>query len=154
MEHGPCVWEGLDEDDEPHPNEFSWNKKANIIYVENPAGVGFNLGYRGEYLNDDIAGDQETAFVVNFFKAYPELLNHDLYITGESYGGIYVPFLANNLHNRNLTTKSGGYINLQGVAIGNGVTDWSVDTFPAYINLSYTHGLIKLDLQERLLNSG
>ena len=85
-----------------------------------------------------------------FNKAYPELLKHDLYITGESYGGIYVPYLAYNLHQNGLTTKSGGDINLQGVAIGNGVTDWSVDTFPAYIAMSYTHGLITLDLHNRL----
>lgn len=152
-EHGPCVWDGLDTDAEPHNNEYSWNANANVLYVENPAGVGFNVGYQGEHLDDIIAGEQEEQFVLNFYKAFPEYLDRELFITGESYGGIYVPYLAYNLHKNGHTTKSGGEINLVGIGIGNGVTDWDYDTFPAYIAMSYTHGLINLDLATRLENA-
>lgn len=150
MEHGVCVWDGIDNNELPHPNEFSWNKQANVLYIESPAGVGFNLGYQGEHLDDEIAGDQEMAFLVNWFKEFPEFKNNKLYITGESYGGIYVPYLAYRLHSNGLTTKSGGDIQLEGIAVGNGVTDWSVDCDPAYIELSYYHGLIPKTLQERI----
>ncbi|CAI2369016.1 unnamed protein product [Moneuplotes crassus] len=154
MENGPCVWDGLDTDPEPHPNEYSWNAKANVLYVDNPAGVGFNLGYRGEYLNDKIAGEQELNFTLAFFERYPEFLSNELYITGESYGGIYVPYLAYNLHKGNHTTRTGGNLNLQGIAVGNGVTDWKYDGTPAYVEMSFAHGLIPLDLQRRIKESG
>lgn len=154
MENGPCVWDGMDTDPLPHPNEFSWNAKANLLYVDNPAGVGFNLGYEGEYLDDIIAGEQEVNFTLGFFERYSEFLKNDLYITGESYGGIYVPYLAYNLHTRNLTTRSGGHLNLQGIAVGNGVTDWRFDGNPAYIDMSLHHGLIPFDLAQRIKESG
>jgi len=150
MEHGACVWDGLDTSELPHSNDFSWNANATVLYIESPAGVGFNLGYQGEHIDDEIAGDQEMAFLLNWYKEFPEFKNNDLYITGESYGGIYVPYLAERLHSNNQTTKSGGDIKLQGIAVGNGVTDWSVDCDPAYIELSWYHGLIPKDLQERI----
>uniref|UniRef100_A0A7S3J3J6 Carboxypeptidase n=1 Tax=Euplotes harpa TaxID=151035 RepID=A0A7S3J3J6_9SPIT len=134
----------------PHPNEYSWNAKANVLYVENPAGVGFNLGYTGEHLDDEIAGDQEYAFILNWFAKFPEFKQNDLYITGESYGGIYVPYLAYRLHSNNQTTSSGGSIKLKGIAVGNGVTDWEVDCDPAYIEMSWYHGLIPRTLKEKI----
>ena len=150
MEHGTCVWDGLDPNELPHNNEYSWNAKANVLYIENPAGVGFNVGYQGEYLDDEIAGDQEEAFILNWFNEFPEFKANDLYITGESYGGIYVPYLAYRLHEDGLTTKSGGDIKLVGIAVGNGVTDWSVDGTPAYVEMSWYHGLIPRTLKETI----
>jgi hypothetical protein len=35
-----------------------------------------------------------TAFVLGFFKQYPQFAKNEMYISGESYGGHYVPQLA------------------------------------------------------------
>jgi len=61
-------------------------------------------------------------------------LANDLYISGESYAGIYVPYLAWQVHQHNeqsATNPSIQFMNLKGFLVGNGCTDWEVDTNPA-----------------------
>jgi len=55
-------------------------------------------------------------FLANFYAKYPEYKGLDLYITGESFAGHYIPAIANYLH---LQTD----IKLAGIAIGNGWVD-------------------------------
>lgn len=75
--------------------EQRWNKKANIIFMESPACVGFS------YDDDNVCAtsDDETAehnynAMKDFFVGWPELVDNKLYITGESYAGVYVPTLS------------------------------------------------------------
>lgn len=76
-------------------------------------------------------------------------MNNDLYISGESYAGIYVPKVMKRLDkyitdNKNKTQK---YVpNLKGFMVGNGVTDWKYDTTPAFVEMAYWHGLYDDDL--------
>jgi carboxypeptidase C (cathepsin A) len=104
------------------PNPHSWNNEANILYVEQPAGVGYSYcNYTANPKDcefDDMTQSADTLhFVIAWLARYPAYGNHSLYISGESYGGIYVPYLAWQLaHN---TT-----VNLAGFMVGNGVTNW------------------------------
>ena len=88
-------------------SEFSWNREANVLYMEHPAGVGFSYcGDPAECIYDDNnqALDNIQA-VIGWYEKFPEFKGHDLYIAGESYGGIYVPYLMNEIdkHNMNET---------------------------------------------------
>jgi carboxypeptidase C (cathepsin A) len=73
------------------------------------------------------------------------MLNNQLYITGESYAGIYAPFLAEQIHEWNLEViLSREYSNsprqvypLAGFIIGNGVTDWNYDGPYSYAEALY-----------------
>ena len=94
-------------------NKYSWNKVVNIIYMESPAGTGFSYDENDpEPLNDNNATAVANYFALeSFFNKYPHLKKNAFYITGESYGGVYIPMLANEI----FTRKSS--INLQGTLI-------------------------------------
>jgi len=94
QENGPIV---LDDGEEyfktnPHP----WNVRANTLYIESPAGVGWSVAGTEQdlYTNDMVQSQDAVAALRDWFSKYPEYLSNELYISGESYGGIYVPYLA------------------------------------------------------------
>lgn len=147
QEHGPCVFLE-DSDQKPGENPHSWNKFANMVYLESPSGVGYNH-FSGKFHYDDENVSYENLKAVNaFFEAFPEKRANDLYLSGESYGGIYIPYLALRIDefNQNATQA----INLKGFMIGNGVTNWKYDTTNAFVKMGFTHGLIDISLKERL----
>jgi carboxypeptidase C (cathepsin A) len=77
-------------------NEYSWNKEANMLYIESPAGVGFSYCVNMKDCNfDDMSSSVDNLGALqDFYFKFPEYLSHDLYISGESYAGVYVPYLA------------------------------------------------------------
>ncbi|CAG2165562.1 unnamed protein product [Oppiella nova] len=135
-------------------NKYSWNKVVNIIYMESPAGAGFSYDENyPEPLNDNNTTAVANYFALeSFFDKYPHLKKNAFYITGESYGGVYVPMLANEI----FTRKSS--INLQGIAIGNGLFDWSaadvlqVPTLSQY-DFALGHGLISHGFYQQKISS-
>jgi carboxypeptidase C (cathepsin A) len=143
QEHGPCVFG--EESDKFNINPYSWNKVANMIYLESPTDVGFSINYSKDpddhKTNDVISGQENLQALIAFFKKYPDYKKNDFYISGESYAGIYVPTLAWNVINYNAGVTKADRINLKGILVGNGVTDWNVDTDPALIDFAFTHAL-------------
>ena len=95
----------------------------------------------------------QDAFVAlkQFFKLFPEYLDNPLYVSGESYGGIYVPYLAWQIH-QSIQKKvvhpnsSEPTINFKGFLVGNGATNWDVDISPSYPPVVYNFNLIPKDL--------
>lgn len=94
QEHGPYVID--DGEYYIKTNPEPWNKRANILYLESPAGVGFSTaGLPSDYQHNDMSQSKDAmAALLSWYKGYPEYLRNDLYISGESYGGIYTPYLA------------------------------------------------------------
>ena len=91
-EHGPFIFETNTSFLKSNP--YAWNKKANLLYISSPGGVGFSKGSRKVYDDANTAEDNMQAMLA-FFKKFPTLKKNDFYITGESYSGVYVPYLAN-----------------------------------------------------------
>jgi carboxypeptidase C (cathepsin A) len=153
QEHGPYqiksgnnYWE---------PNEHAWNKFSNMLYIESPAGVGFSrcsgIKECNHYDDDQSAQDNLTA-VLSFFEKFPEFKEHDLYISGESYAGIYVPYLANYIHNYNENATTSDYKpKLKGFMVGNGVTNYDYDCTPAYVEMAYWHSLYSQELRDKIV---
>ncbi|KAF8043691.1 hypothetical protein BT93_A1872 [Corymbia citriodora subsp. variegata] len=118
-------------------NDYSWNKEANMLYLESPAGVGFSYSANTSYYNsvgDQMTASDNVAFLHNWFKKFPEYKERDLFITGESYAGHYVPQLAKLIVQSKL-------FNLKGIAIGNPLLEYSTD-FNSRAEFFWSHGLI------------
>jgi carboxypeptidase C (cathepsin A) len=106
-------------------NEYSWNKIANVIYLESPAGVGFSYSQTPDdydHYDDHITADDSYHFLVNFFKKYPQFAKNEFYISGESFAGHYTIALAYRIHVGN-EKKEFAPINLKGILVGNGCTN-------------------------------
>ncbi|KAM1014656.1 hypothetical protein ACFX2C_044615 [Malus domestica] len=119
-------------------NDFSWNREANMLYLESPAGVGFsysaNKSFYG-FVNDDITARDNLEFLQRWFDKFPEYKNRDFFITEESYAGHYVPQLAR------LIIQSKLKFNLQAITIGNPLLEFNSD-INAPAEYRWSHGLI------------
>ena len=138
-EFGPFIFE---KDGVLTENPNSWNKIANILYVEQPAGVGFSTfdSEDDKFVDDNRAAVDNYALIVEFFKRFPERLGNDFYIASESFGGHYIPHLA-----KEILDKNDGTIQFRGFLVGNPYVDpFSNDV--TMIQTYYMHGLIALPL--------
>ena len=87
-----------DPDSSLYLNEKSWNKVANIFYVEQPYGVGFSQATASEATSgDDKAAYQMYQMVLEFLKTYPKYETNDFYLSAESWGGHYMPWTAKTI---------------------------------------------------------
>jgi len=126
-------------------NPNSWNSFANIIFVDQPAGTGFSYvqNSAGYVINEAQVAADFYVFLQNFFAQYPQYSQLPLFVTGESYGGHYVPAISAYIHQQNQQT---GFpkINLKGLAVGNGWVDPLIQA-GSYGPFAETHGLITSD---------
>ncbi|KAH8080720.1 serine carboxypeptidase [Cristinia sonorae] len=118
-------------------NPTSWNEVANIIYVDQPIGVGFSHGVTT--VNSTGAAAMDMWKFMQIFFADPRFSKYqklDFGLWTQSYGGHYGPtfsayFLQQNAAIAN-GTVSGTTINLKTLGIGNGLTDGLIQ-YPGYI---------------------
>ena len=71
------------------------------LWVEQPVGTGFSQGTPSATSERDVAA-QFLGFFKNFLDTF-ELHNKKIFITGESYAGAYVPYIADAMLNTNDT---------------------------------------------------
>ncbi|CAI0411546.1 unnamed protein product [Linum tenue] len=122
-------------------NDYSWNKEANMIYLESPAGVGFSYSTDSSFynsVNDTITAHDNLAFLQQWLLKFPQYKNRDLFIAGESYAGHYVPQLAQ------LIVESESNLSMRAIAIGNPTLEFDTD-FNAEGQFYWSHGLISED---------
>jgi carboxypeptidase C (cathepsin A) len=157
QEHGPYKMESGTDFWEINP--YAWNKFSNLLYIESPAGVGFSTckGLRecNSYDDDESAADNLTA-VLAFFEKHPEFKTNDLYVSGESYAGIYVPYLSYYIDQYNTTNAADDSVfkpNLKGFMVGNGVTNYDYDCTPAYVEMGYWHSLYNDELRDKIVSA-
>merc|ERR1711981_802944 len=128
-ENGPC---SVSKDGKKTtPNAYSWNRKANLLFVDQPAGTGFSYGRTGDYdKNEHEVSTDLYHFLQEVVKKYPQYHKAPLYIFGESYAGHFVPSTTHRVFQGN-QAKTGEYLALRGQGIGNGLTD-AYTQYPYY----------------------
>uniref|UniRef100_A0AAR2LAP5 Carboxypeptidase n=1 Tax=Pygocentrus nattereri TaxID=42514 RepID=A0AAR2LAP5_PYGNA len=132
-EHGPFLIQ--DDGSSLEYNPYSWNMIANMLYLESPAGVGFSYSDDKKYTTNDTEVSMNNYLALKeFFKAFPEYSKNEFYLTGESYGGIYIPTLAERV-------MEDSSINLQGIAVGNGLSSYELND-NSLVYFAYYHGLL------------
>lgn len=128
-------------------NEHSWTKRANMLYLEQPSGVGFSVGVGAQdYNHSDYSQSVDTLqAVLKFYEGFPEYQNISLFVSGESYGGVYVPYLTwqaylynlkvdveNEIQKGSSTWTNKTKLPIKGFMVGNGITNWKYDTNPTF----------------------
>eukprot|EP01132_Coremiostelium_polycephalum_P009094 gene9094-11145_t len=134
-ENGPYT---INEDLTLSPNPYSWNKVANMLYVDNPVGTGFSYveDPAGYTTNEEEMATNMYSLLTQFFTKYPQYSKQDFYIFGESYAGHYVPALSYYIY------KNGnGNIPFKGFAVGNAMVDPRTQ-YGSFGLMAYSHGLI------------
>ncbi|KAM0793197.1 hypothetical protein ACM66B_000667 [Microbotryomycetes sp. NB124-2] len=126
MENGPCTVNA--DGNSTKSNPHSWNEAANVIFIDQPVGVGFSHGSSGvTVFTSEQAAIDVHALLSIFFEAFPQFKGRALHLSGESYGGRYLPVFATRIvHENEKLEKSGSKrtaLNLKSVLIGNGLTD-------------------------------
>ncbi|TAQ91157.1 hypothetical protein B7494_g509 [Chlorociboria aeruginascens] len=109
QENGPFLWQPGTY--APIQNPYSWVNLTNMIYIDQPVGTGFSPG--NILVNDEIdVANQFNGFWKNFIDTF-RLQGYKVYITGESYAGQYIPYIAGAMLDKEDTT----YYNVAGVQI-------------------------------------
>jgi carboxypeptidase C (cathepsin A) len=129
-------------------NDLAWTKFANIVFLEHPVGVGFSYSnhFKDYSSNDVLSAKDNLAFLIEFFKVFPEFKSNKMYLTGESYAGHYVPMWLNELiaHNK----KHNNEFNLRGVVLLNPLISYFSGD-PAEMETYWGHQRIPLDMWEK-----
>jgi serine carboxypeptidase-like clade 2 len=128
-------------------NPYSWNMELNILFIEQPAGVGFSVTEDIKHNWTDIENAKNLlAGVKDFFATFPNLEGRDFYVSGESYAGIFIPHLAAEIIEDTSTTDK---INLKGILIGNALTDPQVDYDRSLVEFGFWRGLISIETYDK-----
>ena len=119
------------------PNPYSWNTYSNIIFIDQPVGVGYSYTDDGSIIDSSTAAAKDVyTFLQLFLEKYPEYANVPFHVAAESYGGTYGPHIAAEIYRRNKVLPSGAKrINLASVILANGHTDSKIQfaSIPDYI---------------------
>ncbi|XP_024037450.1 serine carboxypeptidase-like 25 isoform X3 [Citrus clementina] len=89
-------------------------------------------------------------FLIRWMDRFPRYKGREVYLTGESYAGHYVPQLAREIMIHN--SKSKHPINLKGIMVGNAVTDNYYDNLGT-VTYWWSHAMISDKTYQQLINT-
>jgi carboxypeptidase C (cathepsin A) len=121
-------------------NEYGWNDAATVIWVDQPAGTGFSVDDGSLDKSEAQVGKDLYVFLQRLLKQLPQYAHLSFFVFGESYGGHYVPAVSHAVFENNKNLPQGDIrINLEGFAIGNGLTN-TAEQMWSYADMAYASG--------------
>jgi cathepsin A (carboxypeptidase C) len=148
MENGPCR---VSRDEEGRAratmNAFGWNGEANVVWVDQPSGVGFSYDASGKEEEDmmfshDQVAENMLAFFHRWQERFPESHNGELYIFAESFGGHYAPAVGRRYFDAEKAGNAPPNLKLRGIGVGNGLTNPKVQyKYTAKFAYENTYGI-------------
>lgn len=89
-ENGPINW--LPGMESPTRNLFTWLNLTSVVWVDQPLGVGYSESEPDIETEEDLSAEF-IGFWKNFIKTFC-LENWRTYLAGQSYAGVYIPYIA------------------------------------------------------------
>ncbi|XP_077233864.1 serine carboxypeptidase-like 15 [Tasmannia lanceolata] len=128
-------------------NPYSWTKVANIIFLDQPVGTGFSYTTSRDYQMGDFKSAKEIhEFLRKWLISHPQFLSNPLYVGGDSYSGLTVPVLCQEISN-GIEAGQEPILNLKGYFVGNPGTDPKFDS-NSLVPFVHGMGLISEELFE------
>lgn len=142
----------LDQNGQPIPNPYSWNKRMHLLFWDQPVGTGFS--YTMDEKNGYVTDQEQLSYqfylaMQGFLARHPSYLQNPIYIAGESYAGKYIPYITTQILKQNDIMAKGGIfpvLRLQGMSIGNG---WMDPIIQHRVSIDYGFSLGLIDLKQK-----
>ncbi|PWU85310.1 putative serine carboxypeptidase (CBP1) [Trypanosoma cruzi] len=121
-ENGPCLVNETTGD--IYKNNYSWNNEAYVIYVDQPAGVGFSYAEVEDYdSNEEEVSEDMYHFLQAFFRAHQKTAEEQTLCCWRKLRGDTTPLRRRTTSTKPIANNVGLPIRLAGLAVGNGLTD-------------------------------
>lgn len=112
---GPLVFEGNSTRLATNPHR--WSRVAHVLYVDQPVGTGFSTASAPYPLRDNEGVTSDFyKWLKSFFSYFPHLQGKQVHLMGESYAGIYIPYIAEAIVKNNDSFP----IDLRSLSLGDG----------------------------------
>jgi len=153
LENGPFLLEDQENNQAKIvKNKKGWNEKFHLMYWDQPVGTGFSYTDNNGYATTEKElSEQFFNGLQGFFNRHPEYRKCDLYITGESYAGKYIPNMAKTITKMNEPLPDDKKIKLKGLGIGDG---WMYPKLQTQLQINYGYEMGFVDtLQKKEVES-
>lgn len=101
-------------------NYTRWTQNCSMLYIDNPVGAGYSFTDDSDGYSRTVqdAADNLYEALRQFFILFSTYERNKFVLSGQSYGGKYIPVLAKVIHQKNQEKSRNVTINLSGLFIG------------------------------------
>ena len=124
--------------------ENSFVAVADVIYVDQPLGVGYSTTHENVTEGEQYA-DAIVEFLLKFYEIHPDQRLQELIVAGNSYAGHYVPRTAKAILDHNKKANDNNKINLKAIIAEGGYVD-PINQRLSIKDLNIGAGLATLDI--------